>query len=48
MFKYQELIERLSVEEVNSAIKKMVDNYDLTGKYHERGNDLYIFNVIFF
>ena len=45
MFKYQELIERLSVEEVNSAIKKMVDNYDLTGKYHERGNDLYIFNV---
>lgn len=35
MFKYQELIERLSVEEINSTIKKMVDNYDLTGKYHD-------------
>ena len=34
MLKYQELIERLSVEEVNSTIRKMVDNYDLTGKYH--------------
>ena len=35
MLKYQELIERLSVEEVNSTIRKMVDNYDLTGKYHK-------------
>ena len=38
MFKYQELIERLSVEEVNLAIKKMVDNYDLIGKYYEKDN----------
>lgn len=38
MFKYQELIERLSVEEVNSTINKMVDNYDMTGKYHEKDN----------
>lgn len=38
MFKYKELIERLSVEEVNSAINKMVDNYDMTGKYHEKDN----------
>lgn len=38
MFKYQELIERLSVEEVNSTIKRMVDNYDLKGKYHEKEN----------
>lgn len=46
MFKYKELIERLSVEEVNSAIKKMVDTYDLTGKYHKSENDpYYIFNV---
>ena len=46
MFEYQELIERLSVDEVNSAVKKMVETYDLTGKYHERGNDPhYIFNV---
>ena len=35
MFKYQELIDILPVAEVNSAIKKMVDNYDLTGKYHD-------------
>ena len=38
MFKYQELIERLSVEEINSTIKRMVDNYDLKGKYHENEN----------
>lgn len=45
MFKYQELIERLSVEEVNSTIKKMVDNYDLTGKYHKKEKDnFFIFN----
>ena len=33
MFKYQELIERLSIEEVNSAIKKIVNTYDLTGNF---------------
>lgn len=45
MFKYQELIEILSVEEVNSAIKKMVDNYDLTVKFHAKEKDNFnIFN----
>ena len=45
MFKYQELIERLSVEEINSAIKTMVDNYDLTGKFHKKEkDDFYFFN----
>lgn len=39
MFKYQELIERLSVEEVNSTIKKMVDTYDLMGKFFETSWD---------
>ena len=39
MFKYQELIERLSVDEVNSAIKKMVDNYDLTGNFIDTSKD---------
>lgn len=44
MFKYQELIEKLSVEEVNSTIKKMVDNYDLTSKYHKKDKDsFYLF-----
>ena len=33
MFEYQALIDKLSVEEVNSAIKSIVDNYDLTGHY---------------
>ena len=39
MFKYQELIERLSIKEVNSTIKKMVDTYDLTGKFYESSWD---------
>lgn len=39
MFKYQELIERLSIEEVNSAIKKIVNTYDLTGNFFETSWD---------
>ena len=35
MFTYQKLIDKLSVEEVNTIVKRMVDNYDLTGKYHD-------------
>ena len=37
MFKYQELIDNLPREEVDLAIKKMVDNYDLTGNYYDKG-----------
>lgn len=44
MFKYQELIDNLPKEEVDLAIKKMVDNYDLTGKYFDKGeNTVYSF-----
>jgi hypothetical protein len=47
MFEYQGLIDKLSVEEVNSAIKKIVDNYDLTGHYFnkEEKNKYYCFNA---
>ena len=55
MFKYQELIDNLPREEVDLAIKKMVDNYDLTGNYYDKGeNTVYslfygirIFSVFF-
>ena len=36
MFKYQELIEILSIEEVDATIKRMVNNYDQSGRYHEK------------
>ena len=36
MFEYQGLIDKLPVEEVNSAIKRIVDNYDLTGHYFSK------------
>ena len=39
MFEYQELIERLSVDEVSSAVKKMVETYDLTGKFFDSSWD---------
>ncbi len=45
MFKYQELIDKLQVEDVNSAIKRMVDNYDLTGKYYGKDEDDILFLV---
>lgn len=33
MFKYQSLIDKLPAEEVCSAVKRIVDNYDLAGLY---------------
>ena len=45
MFKYQELIDKLQVEDVNSAIKRMVDNYDLTGKYYAKEEDDLLFII---
>jgi len=45
MFKYQELIDNLQVEEVNSAIKRMVDNYDLTGKIYAKEEEDILFVI---
>lgn len=45
MFKYQELIDKLQVEDINSAIKRMVDNYNLTGKYYGKDEDDIMFVV---
>ena len=39
MYEYKKLIEKLSPDEVNSAIKKMVDTYDLTGHFFESSWD---------
>lgn len=41
MFNYQELIDLLPTEEIYSAIKRMVDNFDLTGNYHGNDNHKY-------
>ena len=41
MFKYQELIEILSIEEVDATIKRMVNNYDQSGRYHEKERERY-------
>jgi len=44
MFEYQRLIDKLPAEEVNSAIRKIVDNYDLTGHYFGK-EEHYYFNA---
>lgn len=44
MFKYQDLIDKLSPVEIDSTIKKMVDNYDLTRDYYCK-DEKKIFNV---
>ena len=43
MFEYQGLIDKLPVEEINLAIKKIVDNYDLTGLYFGKNEKEYYF-----
>lgn len=46
MFIYQRLIDLLPNEEVNTAITKIVDNYDMTGNYHEKNDSAFlIFNA---
>ena len=45
MFEYQGLIDKLSVEEVNSAIRKIVDDYDLTGRYFGKEEEHYYLNA---
>ena len=46
MFEYQRLIDKLPAEEVNSAIRKIVDNYDLTGHYFGKEEECYHLNAV--
>jgi hypothetical protein len=39
MYKYQKIIDAISLAEIESAIKKMADNYDLTGLYLDKADN---------
>ena len=41
MYKYQKIIDALSDVEMNSAIREMVDKFDLTGKFVDLPDDIY-------
>lgn len=41
MNNYQDIIDKIPLVEIDSAIKKMVNNFDLKGNYYGTQSDIY-------